>query len=611
MTLDRRLFRQAKAAQRGLVLAVGLGFLAGIAVVGQARILSRVVSQVFLAGQSLGQIMPGLIILVIVSLVRGGLVWGSELAAGRVAVQIKHDLREQLVARLLSLGPAYTQGERSGELANTAIEGIEALDAYFRQYLPQLALAALVPLGVLFFVFPLDWISGLVLLLTAPLIPVFMILIGSVANDLTRRQWLSLSRMSAHFLDMLQGLTTLKLLGRSQEQAQTIARISDEFRQATMGVLRVAFLSALVLEMVATLSTAVVAVQIGLRLLYGQLAFEYGFFVLLLAPEFYLPLRILGSRFHVGTEGVSAAQRVFEILQAPDRIQAGTPGSHPLARSAFHIRFSDICYAYDAGHRQGSGPYTWTAPPGAGLADTDTGTAAVLRRCTRQRPALDGLCLEIKPGEKVALVGPSGAGKSTVAHLLLRFVEPDGGTITVDGIPLSQLSPSAWRQQVAWVPQNPYLFYGTVAENILLGQPPASRSELIQAASLAHAQRFIEALPQGYETVIGERGARLSGGEAQRIALARAFLKNAPFLILDEATANLDPEAEDEIQEAMARLLHGRTALVIAHRLTMVVRADRILVMDGGRVVQQGTHTELVQCDGLYRRLAGAYVGSR
>ena len=574
--LDRRLLGQARAARLALALAVGLGLLGGVTIVVQARTLSRVVGQVFLSGATLGGVGMLLLAFLILSLVRAGLAWGGEMAASAVARRVKHELRARLTAHLLALGPAYARGERSGELANTIVEGVEALDAYFRQYLPQLALAALVPLAILLFVFPLDWVSGLVMLLTAPLIPLFMILIGSLANALTRRQWTSLSRMSAHFLDVLQGLATLKLFGRSREQVRAVARISDQYRHTTMGVLRVTFLSALVLELVATLSTAVVAVQIGLRLLYGYLSFEQGFFVLLLAPEFYLPLRLLGTRFHAGMAGVAAAQRIFEVLDVqPCSAARGEPPAALSRDLGHHLRFEDVAYAYDDG----------------------------------QRPALGGLSFDIAPGEKVALVGPSGAGKSTAAYLLLRFIEPERGTITVGGLPLDGLSPAAWREQVAWVPQEPYLFYGTLADNIRLARPDADLDEVTWAARQAHAHAFIEALPQGYDTIIGERGARLSGGEAQRIALARAFLKDAPLVILDEATANLDPEIEAQVQEAMERLLKGRTALVIAHRLSTVYRADRILVMDAGRIVEQGAHADLLQRGGLYCRLVGAYSG--
>ena len=583
MNLDQRLLRQgfggpgptARAARVDLVLTVGGGLLAGVLLVLQARYLSQVVGRVCLDGAALGDVQSLLIALLILALVRSGLSWGSEVTANRVAGRIKRDLHRRLSAHLLALGPVHATGERSGELANTATEGVEALDAYLSQYLPQLVLAALVPLTVLSFVFPLDPLSGAVLLVTAPLIPFFMMLIGSIANALTRKQWTSLGRMSAHFLDVLQGLSTLKLLGRSREQIKVIAQVSDRFRQTTMGVLRVAFLSALVLEMLATISTAMVAVQIGLRLLYGHLAFEQAFFVLLLAPEFYLPLRMLGTRFHAGMTGVAAAGRIFQILETPIPLsQSPGPKSTPIAPSPNSpICLSHVHFAYDHG----------------------------------QRSALNDLLLRIEPGQKVALVGPSGAGKSTVAHLLLRFIEPDQGGIFVGDVALSDIPVAVWREQIAWVPQNPYLFHSSVMDNLRLARPEASPDEIEWAAQQAHAHDFIQALPQDYATVIGERGARLSGGQAQRLALARAFLKAAPLLILDEATANLDPEHERLIQESIERLLQGRTALIIAHRLGTVTHADQIVVLQSGRVVESGRHDALLGQDGLYRRLVDAH----
>jgi ATP-binding cassette subfamily C protein CydD len=576
MKLDRRLLRQARSARLDLILSVGLGLLAGIVLVGQARLLSLVISRVFLRGGRLADVQPQLVGFLVLSLVLAALVWGREVSANRVAGRVKLDLRERLVAHLLELGPAYARRERSGELANTLVEGIEALDAYFRQYLPQLALAALVPLTVLLFIFPRDWLSGLILLLTAPLIPLFMWLIGNAAEALTRRQWTALSRMNAHFLDVLQGLATLKVFGRSRDQIQAIAQISDRYRNTTMGVLRLSFLSALVLEMVATLSTAVVAVQIGLRLLYGGLLFEDALFILLLTPEFYVPLRMLGTRFHAGMAGVAAAQRIYEVLEAgaSPGVEVGVEARVELrpAPSSFKLNLNNVSYAY----------------------------------YEERGAALRGLTLEMLPGEKVALVGPSGSGKSTVAYLLLRFIEPDQGEILVDGRPLRSLPRDVWREQVAWVPQNPYLFHGTVAENIRLAQSGAIQDAVVRAARQAQAHTFIEALPQGYDTVIGEQGVRLSGGQAQRLALARAFLKDAPLLILDEATANLDPEVEEMVQEVLGRLLVGRTALIIAHRLKTVQRADRILVMSQGRIQEMGTHAGLLEADGLYRQLVRA-----
>ena len=574
MNLDRRLLAPIFPVRARLTASVGLGLLAGLALVAQAYVLSQIVSRVFLHGADLAAVRDLLAGLAIIGVVRAAALWASEIAAHEVASHIKTSLRNRLFAHMIALGPSYTHGERSGELANTAVEGVETLDAYFSQYIPQLALSALVPLAMLVVVFPLDLLSGIVLLLTAPLIPFFMVLIGSLAAAQSRRQWAQLSRLSAHFLDVVQGLTTLKLFGRSREQADTIARISDQFRDATMSTLRIAFLSALALELLSTVSTALIAVEIGLRLLYARMSFDEAFFILILAPEYYLPLRQLGARFHAGVSGVTAAQRIFAVLDTPlpDRAPAVSANAAAPLVPPFTITFEAVYYAYDEG----------------------------------ERPALNGLTFTIHPGEKVALVGPSGSGKSTTAQLVLRFIAPTEGRITVNSGDLCAIPPDMWRAQIAWVPQRPYLFNASAAENIRLARPDAPLADVIRAAKQAHADTFIHALPDGYDTTLGERGARLSGGQAQRIALARAFLKDAPLLILDEATANLDPETEDQIQAALAALLRGRTALIIAHRLATVTDADRVMVLEAGRVVQAGTHTTLAAQPGPYRALIDA-----
>jgi ATP-binding cassette subfamily C protein CydD len=584
VNLDRRLLLAARHERVPLSLAVASAWLAGLLLVAQAWLLSQVVARVFLGGQTLGDVAVLLVAQLVVAAGRSGLVWSSQVAAQRVAGGVKSDLRARLVNYLFRLGPAYTRAERSGELVTTAMEGVEALDAYFSQYLPQLVTAVLVPLTILAVIVPLDVISAIILLVTAPLIPFFMVFIGGQAEQLTRRQWTALRRMSAHFLDVLQGLTTLKLFGRSQRQAEMIAHISDRYRQTTMAVLRVTFLSAFMLELLATLSTAIVAVEVGLRLLYGNLTFQSAFFVLILAPEYYMPLRLLGARFHAGVGGATAARRIFEVLETAPQTQAdGQSASRPSALPPLHevergsggevppIRFHDVHYAYDGG-----------------------------------RPALNGVTFDITPGARVALVGPSGGGKSTIVQLLLRFIEPQRGHILVGDRRLETLDIATWRSQLAWVPQLPYLFHATVADNIRLGRPEAPLEAVIEAARRAHAHEFILALPSGYDTLIGERAARLSGGQAQRIALARAFLKDAPWLLLDEPTSQLDPVNEALILESMRALMAGRTVLLVAHRLRTAQEADQILVVAEGRIVEGGTHAALLAGNGAYRRLVAA-----
>jgi ABC-type multidrug transport system fused ATPase/permease subunit len=336
----------------------------------------------------------------------------------------------------------------------------------------------------------------------------------------------------------------------------------------------------LALEMLATISTAIIAVEIGLRLLYGRLAFDEAFFILILAPEYYAPLRALGARFHAGTAGTASAQRIFEVLSCQPSALSGRPLATNTAAPVWAYRHT---------------------PP------TTEFTAVSYTYTDNERPALDGVSFTIRSGQKVALVGRSGAGKSTVAQLLLRFIAPPAGRIAVDGHDLNAIPPDDWRARIAWVPQMPYLFAVSVADNIRLARPDAPLADVVRAARQAHADGFVQALPDGYDTPIGERGARLSGGQAQRIALARAFLKDAPLLILDEATSNLDPETEADIQAVIRALMRDRTVLIIAHRLGTVIDADRIVVLDQGRVMQTGTHQELSARTGTYRQLVTAH----
>lgn len=579
--MHRRLLALTRDSRAALLTTILSGFLAGLLTIAQAYLLSSTVNAVHLQGQTLQQVFHWMQWLLLIIAGRGLLTWVNEVSANLVAVRIKSDLRERLFDHILKLGPAYTRGQRTGELTTAAVEGIEALDAYYSQYLPQLVVTALIPISILIVVFPLDLLSGIVMLVTAPLIPFFMIMIGKGAEVVTRRQYQTLSRLSAHFLDSLQGLTTLKVFGQSKAHTKNIENVSNQFRDTTLGVLRITFLSALALELLATLSTAIIAVEIGFRLLYARMEFHEAFFILVLAPEFYLPLRNLGARFHAGMSGTTAAKRIYEILDTPIT-RSDDFAKHPggvsrqelateVASTVQSINFENVTYAYP----------------------------------DETAPALENINLEIKAGQHIALVGPSGAGKSTLVNLLLSFFRPTSGQIITS--PNSTITNYELRNSISWVPQRPYLFHDTLAANIRLGKPDATDAEMIEAAKAAHLHEFIETLPEKYETVIGEGGARLSGGQAQRLALARAFIKNSPILILDEPSSSLDPETESLLEDSTKRLMRGRTVITIAHRLNTIFRADHIVVLEKGRLVEQGTHRELMAKQGAYVGMVKAY----
>jgi thiol reductant ABC exporter CydD subunit len=568
---------------RGLALPVTLGVLGGLLVVVQATLLSRAVEAVFLGGARLRGTLPLLAGLAGAAVARAAATWSQEVTAERFSGTVRVDLRHRLVRRLLALGPRHAWGERAGELRNTLVGGVESLDAYLAQYLPQVVLAGVVPLLILVAVLRADRLSALVLLLTFPLVPLFVWLIGSQARRSTERQWVTLSRLAARFLDAVQGLATLKAFGRARDQADAIARASEGYRLVTMGVLRLAFLSAFVLELLAMLGTAIVAVEVGLRLLYARIGFGEALFVLILTPEFYRPLRSLGAAFHAGMAGREAAGRIAEILGA-----AG-----PLAAPAV------LAGPGRAGATEGDAEHD--APPRLEL------ERIRFTYGEGRPPALDEVSFTVDAGTTVALVGPTGAGKSTIAHLLLRFIEPDSGLLRAEGRPLAEIPPDEWRRRVAWVPQQPHLFRGSLLDNLLVARPDASRDEVEQASSSVRLEALVRELPRGWETPIGEGGERLSGGEAQRVALARAALKAAPILLLDEPTGHLDPEHEAAVVAAMEGLRRHRTVVLIAHRITTVRDADRIVLLERGRVSEEGTHDALVTRGGLYARLFAAW----
>ena len=544
--LDQRLLRRARAARFLLAADVLLGVVAAGLLLVQATLIARIVTRAF-EGASLGAVSTELALLALAFAMRGLVAWGFEATGRRAASSVLSELRLALVERRLRGQPAALDGVEGGELTAAAVQGVDGLEAYFGRYLPQVVLAVIVPVAVLGWVGAIDLESALLMLLTLPLVPIFMWLIGRYTEERTREHWLALRLLSTHFLDVVRGLATLRAFNRSRAQATTIDRVGERYRRAAMGTLRLSFLSGSVLELAATLGVALVAVTVGVRLVGGGLGLEAGLTILLLAPELYAPLRQLAAQFHASADGLAVAERMLELLDAPPAVGGGGRLVPP-SPAEWPVRFERISFSYPS----------------------------------RAQRVLDRLDLELQPGETVALVGASGTGKSTVASLLLRFAEPDAGRITVGGLDLAECRTELWRSMVAWVPQRPTMFRGTVAENIGLGVRGASQQRIRDAAMLAGADRFVRALPFGYETAIGDGGRPLSAGELRRIALARAFLRDAPLVILDEPTADLDRTSADVVAEAVERLRVERTVLVIAHRPELVQRADRVVSLDVG-----------------------------
>ena len=539
--VDPRLLRYGRATRLFLMLSVAVGVATAVLVIAQAWLLATVVTGGFALGKTVSQLRTPMEALLAVVVARGLLVWASEVAANRSSSRVKSELRGALVERIATLGPDGRAVRRTGDVVALATRGIDALDGFYSRYLPQLILAVIVPLAILAVVLTRDWISAAIMLVTVPLVPVFMALVGLATRSHTDRQFRTLQVLSRHFLDVVSGLPTLKVFGRSRAQVETIRDVTDSYRRTTMATLRLTFLSSLVLELLASISVALVAVSIGLRLLGGHLDLQTSLFVLVLAPEAYLPLRLVGANYHASAEGMTAAEQVFEILELPParrgtRLDVPNPATSPLA-------VGDVRVVY------------------AG----------------RDGPALDGISLVVKPGEVLAVTGPSGCGKSTLLGVLLGLVSPESGSVRIGGVDLASLDPDAWRVRVGWVPQRPHLFAASIADNVRLGRQDASAGELLRAVARAGLTDLVARMPDGLLTKLGEGGVGLSMGERQRVALARAFLRDAPLLLLDEPTANLDGETEAGVIEAVRELTRGRTAVLVAHRPALLDLADRVL----------------------------------
>ena len=539
--LDPRLLHYAHTTRRFLVVAVAIGGITALLLIAQAWLIAHVVAGAFLDHRTLESLRGALLALLAVVAGRSFLAWAAERTAHRASASAKSELRRAAAERVSGLGPAGLERNDPGRLSTLLTTGIDALDGYFARYLPQLFLAVIVPVAIIAVVAGADWVSAVLIAVTLPLIPLFMALVGATTRDRTIARMRSLQKLAGHFLDVVAGLPTLKVFGRAKAQARSIADVTDRYRTTTLATLRLTFLSSLILELLATVSVALVAVAVGLRLLDGNMSFQDALFVLVLAPEAYLPLRALGANYHASADGMQAAQDVFTLLEQPGAAPAGAATK---ARGT-GIRLSGVEITY----------------PG------------------RRVPALDGAGLTVARGETVAITGPSGCGKSTLLSVILGLRVPDAGSVSLGGVDLADLDLDDWRSHIGWVPQRPHLFARSVAENIRLGRPDASDAEVAAALEAAGLTEVVRRLPHGAETQLGQGGTGLSAGERQRVSLARAFVRDAPLLLLDEPTASLDGRTEGDVLAAVRRLINGRTAVIVAHRPALAALADRVVEM--------------------------------
>jgi ATP-binding cassette subfamily C protein CydD len=572
--LSRWLKQQSIISRRWLGLSRLLGLVSGLLIVAQAWILARLLDHMIMENIPREALLLPFILLVLIFILRAWVVWLRERVGFHAGQHIRQEIRRKVLDRLHQAGPAWIQGKQVGSWATLVLEQIEDMHDYYARYLPQMSLAVMVPVLILVAIFPSNWAAALILLGTAPLIPLFMAMVGMGAADANRRNFQALARLSGHFLDRLRGMETLRLFNRGAAETESIRSASQDFRQRTMEVLRLAFLSSGVLEFFASLSIALVAVYFGFSYL-GELNFGHygtgvtlfaGFLTLILAPEFFLPLRDLGTFYHAKAQAVGAADSLITFLDAP--LEQQEKGSAQLnGSSSFDIEAKDLIILSAEGQPL-AGPLTFT----------------------------------LAAGQRVVLVGQSGAGKSSLLNVLSGFL-PYKGELKVNGVELSQLDPIWWREQLSWVGQNPQLPGITLRDNVLLAAPDASETALNTALDKASVSEFLPLLPQGLATPLGDQAARLSVGQAQRVAVARALLVPGQLLLLDEPAASLDAHSEQRVMEALGEASKQQTTVMVTHQLDYITEWDNIWVMRGGAIVQQGDFTTLAAQDGPFAEL--------
>ncbi|WP_433636255.1 heme ABC transporter permease/ATP-binding protein CydD [Kluyvera georgiana] len=572
--LTRWLKQQSVLSRRWLMLSRLLGFASGILIIAQAWLLARILHHMIMENIPREALLMPFIQLVLVFVLRAWVVWLRERVGFHAGQQIRFEIRRQVLDRLQQAGPAWIQGKPAGSWATLILEQVDDMHDYYARYLPQMALAACVPLLIVVAIFPSNWVAALILLATAPLIPLFMALVGMGAADANRRNFLALARLSGHFLDRLRGMDTLRIFGRGKAETDNIREASQDFRQRTMEVLRLAFLSSGVLEFFTSLSIALVAVYFGFSYL-GELNFgsygaavtlSSGFLALILAPEFFQPLRDLGTFYHAKAQAVGAADSLKTFLESPlahpERGEQVLETSEPVSLCAKDLFI--------------------TSPEGKML--------------------VGPLNFTLNAGQRAVLVGQSGSGKSSLLNALAGFL-PYSGSLKVNGVELRHLQPESWHRLMSWVGQNPQLPAATLRENVLLGNPHADEEQLHLALEKAWVNEFLLQLPDGVDTAVGEHSARLSVGQAQRVAVARALLAPCRLLLLDEPAASLDAHSEQRVMQALGEASTQQTTLMVTHQLEGITEWDAIWVMENGQIIEQGSYSQLVAANGVFASL--------
>ncbi|WP_019637351.1 thiol reductant ABC exporter subunit CydD [Paenibacillus fonticola] len=553
----------------------GIGVLTliqSIAIILQAKWLAEVISALF-AGAKLQEQFGGAVLFLLAFIVRQISALLQQRIAFRFAERTGKELRKQVMERLFELGPRFAKKEGTGNLVTLVLDGVTKFRNYLELFLPRMLATGMTPVFILLYVFTLDVTAAIILIVTMPILIVFMILVGLAASKQMDRQWKSYRTLSNHFVDSLRGLETLKFLGQSKRHSQSIEKVSNSYRSATMRTLRVAFLSSFALDFFTMLSVASVAVSLGLRLIDGNMTLLTGLTVLILAPEYFLPVRMVGADYHATLDGKEAGEAMNAII-AEGEAEKAAAAQLPEGASL-----------------------EWR--PGSGMKLS----SLTVRHKEEGEPSLDQVSLELNGMGKIGIIGESGAGKSTLIDVLGGFLRPTEGEIELNGVELGNLAGVDWRKQITYIPQNPYIFSGTLAENIAFYAPGASRAAIEQAAAAAGLGALAASLPAGFDEPIGGGGRALSGGQEQRVALARALLSERPVLLLDEPTAHLDIETEYELKATMLPLFEGKLVLLATHRLHWMRDMDRIIVMEQGRIVETGTHDELVARRGAYYHL--------